>query len=101
MKNIFKYSLALLTVVLGFASCDSEKDENYQPASISGSQVFFANDLQTKYEISPDANSFAVTISRGAAAGALSVPLKVTQSEGSIFTVPSTVNFADGADCLW
>ena len=97
MKNIFKYSLALLTVVLGFASCDSEKDENYQPASISGSQVFFANDLQTKYEISPDANSFAVTISRGAASGALNVPLKVTQSEGSIFTVPSTVNFADGA----
>lgn len=96
MKNIFKYSLALLTVVLGFASCDSEKDENYQPASISGSQVFFANDLQTKYEISPDANSFAVTISRGAASGALNVPLKVTQSEGSIFNVPTSVSFADG-----
>ena len=96
MKNIFKYSLALLTVVLGFASCDSEKDENYQPASISGSQVFFANDLQTKYEISPDANSFAVTISRGAASGALNVPLKVTQSEASIFNVPTSVSFADG-----
>lgn len=96
MKNLFKYSLALLTVILGFASCDSEKDENYQPASISGSQVFFANGLQSKYEISPDANSFAVTISRGAASGALSVPLKVTQSEGSIFTVPTTANFADG-----
>lgn len=96
MKNIFKYSLALLTVILGFASCDSEKDENYQAASISGSQVFFANDLQTKYEISPDANSFAVTISRGAASGALNVPLKVTQSEGSIFNVPTSVSFADG-----
>ena len=96
MKNIFKYSLALLTVVLGFASCDSEKDANYNPASISGSQVFFAEDLPTDYEISPNENNFAVKISRGAATGALTVPLNVTQSEGSIFTVPTSVSFAEG-----
>jgi hypothetical protein len=96
MKNIFKYSLALLTVILGFVSCDSERDDNYQPASISGKQVFFANGLPTKYEISPDANSFSVSISRGDTVGALTVPLNVTLGEGSIFTVPSSVTFAAG-----
>lgn len=95
MNKIFKYSLALLTMVVGFTAC-SDSDDNYQPASVSGYQVFFSNTLQSQYEISTSATSFTVPISRGIAAGAITVPLTVTQSEGSIFTVPTSVSFNDG-----
>ena len=95
MNKLFKYSLALLTMAVAFTAC-SDSDDNYQPGSASGSQVFFNNTLQSQYEITGDANSFTVPIQRANTSGTITVPLTVTMSEGSIFTVPSSVTFNDG-----
>ena len=95
MKNIFKYSLALLTVVLGFASCDSEKDENYEPAAASGSQVYFSNETPATVNITKDATSFSIPVLRVNTAGDLSVAITATDESG-IFTIPSSVSFKDG-----
>ena len=95
MKNIFKYSLALLTVVLGFASCDSEKDANYEPAAASGSQVYFSNETPATVNITKDATSFSIPVLRVNTAGALSVAITATDESG-IFTIPSSVSFKDG-----
>lgn len=97
MNKIFKYSMVLLMTVVGFVAC-SDDDDNYQPGTVSGSQVFFSNKLPAQYEISTTATSFNVPISRGNALGAITVPLTVTQSEGSIFTVPTSVSFNDGQE---
>ena len=64
MKNIFKYSLALLTVILGFVSCDSEKDDNYQPAVISGAQVYFSNDIATTVNLTFSDTKFSIPVVR-------------------------------------
>ena len=95
MKNIFKYSLALLTVVLGFASCDSEKDANYEPAAASGSQVYFSNETPATVNITKDATSFSIPVLRVNTAGDLSVAITATDESG-IFTIPSSVSFKDG-----
>jgi hypothetical protein len=95
MKNIFKYSLALLTVVLGFASCDSEKDANYEPAAASGSQVYFSNETPATVNITKDATSFSIPVLRVNTAGDLSVAITATDESG-LFTIPSSVSFKDG-----
>ena len=95
MKNILKYSLFALTVLCGFNAC-SEKDE-YEAASISGQQVFFAKGLESQYEIKIDQTSFVVPISRYESAETTTVPLVVKMNDASIFTVPSSVTFEAGS----
>jgi hypothetical protein len=97
MKNIFKYSLALLTVVLGFASCDSEKDENYQPAVASGAQVYFANDLANTVNLTFSDTKFSVPVSRANKGEAVTVNITKEDADG-LFTVPTSVSFAAGED---
>jgi hypothetical protein len=97
MNKIFKYSLALLVLTAGFVAC-SDDDDNYQAATVSGPQVFFDYTLKSKIEISNTASSFTIPVSRGDKSGTLSVPLQVTSSEGSIFSVPTSISFADGAE---
>ncbi|MBQ8657334.1 MAG: hypothetical protein IJ527_09855 [Prevotella sp.] len=94
MKNIFKYSLTLLTVLLGFTAC-SDSDDNYQPASISGPQVFFDKDLTTTVNLTFDDTSFKVPVSRGNAAEAVTVNLTKVDEE-NLFNVPASVTFNAG-----
>ena len=97
MKKSFIYTMLLTVgVMLGITACSS--DNNWQPGSVSGQQVFFSNNLGSSYEISPTENSFSVQVSRYDKSGALNVPLTVTMNEGSIFNVPTSVSFADGQD---
>ena len=97
MKKSFIYTMLLTVgVMLGITACSS--DNNWQPGSVSGQQVFFSNNLGSSYEISPTENSFSVQVSRYDKSGALNVPLTVTMNEGSIFSVPTSVSFADGQD---
>ena len=98
MKNIFKYSLALLTVVLGFASCDSEKDENYEPAVASGSQVFFSSELPTVVSTPISESSFTIPVSRYNTDGEQTVALNIKLAEGCIYTpADNKVTFAAGS----
>ncbi len=89
--------MVLLTLAISVASCsDSDNDNDYQPAVVSGPQVYFSKVLPSQYEISAKETSFAVAISRYDSTGTISVPLTVTMSEGSILNVPATIDFSDG-----
>ncbi|MBR1934335.1 MAG: hypothetical protein IJ841_11730 [Prevotella sp.] len=97
MKKIFRYAfLALLGITaLTLGSCTESYEYDATPAA-SGSQVYFSNELPSQVEISPDATSFAVAISRVDSTDAITVPLQSTITAGSIFSVPSQVSFAAG-----
>lgn len=95
MNKLFKYSLALLTVVIGFASCSSDSDDNYQKASVSGPQVFFSKNMSTVVNLTFDDTSFKVPISRGNDAEAVTVALS-KEDEENLFNVPASVSFAAG-----
>jgi len=97
MKKSYIYTMLLTVgVMLGITACSSDND--WQPGSVSGQQVFFSNELGSKYEISNTESSFTIPVSRQSTSGALSVPLKVTMSAGSIFSLPESVSFADGSN---
>jgi hypothetical protein len=96
MKNLFKYSLVLLSVALGFVACNDD-DDDYKPGvPTSTQQVFFSNAQKKSVEISPDTTCFTFPIMRNDASAELNVPLTVTITEGSIFNAPSSVSFAAG-----
>ena len=78
---------------LTMASCSSE--DEYQWATVSGSQVFFSDELPSQYEIDPAGTSFNVPISRADASGSLTVNLTST-SENPMYSVPSSVTFDAG-----
>ncbi len=97
MKNIFKYSLALLTVILGFVSCDSEKDDNYQPAVISGAQVYFSNDIATTVNLTFSDTKFSIPVVRATKGEAVTVNITKEDAD-NLFTVPASISFAEGKD---
>ena len=97
MKKIFSFSVALLTLALGFVACNDDDDDYQAGVPTSTQQVYFSNAMKTTIEISPSESSFQLPILRGNAAGALTVALNVTVPEGSIFSAPSQVSFADGS----
>ena len=94
MKKTFLYSLALLAVVMGFVAC-SDDDDNYTPATVSGPQVFFNNELSKTVNISGDATSFTIPVSRYNDAEAVTVNIAKTDTAG-LFNVPTSISFAPG-----
>lgn len=95
MNKIFKYSLMFLAAGFAFASCSDKYEYTPAPAP-SGAQVYFSNEMSDIIELSKSESSFKVTVLRAATEGEISVPVKATMPEGSIFNVPATVSFADG-----
>lgn len=98
MKKIFKYSLLLLAAGLVFTACkDDNEAGKLDPVVLSGPQTYFNNEMDDVIEISKEESSFTVTINRQNAEGEVTVPIKATMPEGSIYTVPATVTFPAGA----
>lgn len=98
MKKIFKYSLLLLAVGMVFTACkDDDSAGKLDPVVLSGPQTYFNNEMADVIEISKEESSFTVTINRQNSVGEAIVPITATMPEGSIFTVPATVTFPDGA----
>lgn len=97
MNKIIRYAkiaiAALVTVAMGACTSDYEYDT---PEALKGAQVYFSNTLPSKIEVNKEAGNFDVTLSRQNTEGELTVPLMFTADEGNIYTVPSTVTFADG-----
>ena len=97
MNKIFRYAkiavAALVTVAMGACTSDYEYDT---PEALKGAQVYFSNTLPSKIEVNKESGNFDVTLSRQNTEGELTVPLVFTADEGNIYTVPSTVTFADG-----
>ncbi len=96
MNKIFKYGLLLLAAGFAFTAC-SDEDEATKSVVLTGPQTYFSNEMASVVEISKATNSFTVTLNRQNTDGELSVPLKATMPDGSIFTVPTTATFADGS----
>lgn len=77
------------------AACTSDYEYD-TPEALKGAQVYFSNTLPSKIEVNKESGNFDVTLSRQNTKGELTVPLMFTADEGNIYTVPSTVTFADG-----
>ena len=100
MKINRLYIAFLGMLALTLASCSS--DDDYQRATVSGAQVYFPNTLGSTIETPADANSFTVPVNRINTSGALTVPLTITMSDGSIYTpAAQQVSFADGANTAY
>ncbi|MBR1790838.1 MAG: hypothetical protein IJ754_03670 [Bacteroidaceae bacterium] len=95
MNKILKYSLMLLAVGCAFTACKDEDDQR-PIIPVEGPQVFFSSELPETIELSKSTNSFSIPVTRVDSVGALTVPVTVTLPDGSIFTAPKSVTFADG-----
>lgn len=91
LNKIYLSLIAMLSLLM--TACSSD---DYDWATVSGNQVYFSNELDSIIEISPKSTTFEVPISRVKTDEAITVPLKVEQESGSIFTVPSSVEFKAG-----
>ena len=86
--------LPLLAVLTG---CESEAEYTAAEA-LTSAQVFFDNELPSTQNIDINATSFDVPVNRANTKGELTVAISSEQDEDNIFTIPTSVTFADGAD---
>lgn len=100
MKNIGKYLLSIGVFALLFASCKEDIPEREASPEVSSDciGVYFPSANQLEYELDPiDPTTVTVTVARKVTSGAVSVPLTVVSNDDNIFTIPASVDFADGA----
>lgn len=91
IKNLFYVLAATLTL----ASCSDDMD--YTPApKETGPAVYFSSDAEEVIEIAVDATSVTIPVYRMDAAAQMTVAIDHTQPAGNLFTVPSSVTFAEG-----
>ena len=92
-------SLFVLSILLGFAACTEEA--KYDPAEVPGNaQIYFPNTMPSKVELSQNINvkSYDVELRRIDKTNAITVNLTVKNENPNIFTIPTSVNFAAGAE---
>ena len=98
MKKYIKSIMMLFIGMVVVTACSNKDDDDYTWATVSGEQVFFSTDLSASVETPTDVNNFTVTLNRIKTDGELTVPLKITTSDGCIYTpAANQVTFADGA----
>lgn len=99
MKRINTLLLALLSVVtLTLTSCNDSIE--YTPVGpVEGAGVYFPTSTRTSYELEGTSGSITLDVMRTDSVGAIDATLTTTFTEGgeSVFSVPGTVSFADGA----
>lgn len=102
MKLYNLLTVSAFSLILACAAgCTKEVD--YEPAvTPTGAQIFFASDAPSTYSLDEGQNSVIVDVNRLSKGGAVSANIQANASVGgeatSIFTIPSTVSFADGAE---
>ena len=96
MKNLFKYTFVALAGLMGMVFSACTNDYTYDPATVSGNQVYFSDQLPAVHDITVKASSFDVEVLRVDTKDAITVPLTVTKPDNSIFTIPNSVSFAPG-----
>ena len=99
MNKILKSTFVALIATMGLTMTSCVSEYGYDGASATGEQVYFGADMGKVIETPKSASSFSVMVRRINTHGALTVPVTITQSEGSIYTpAAQEVTFADGAD---
>lgn len=96
MKKVLKFSYMVLLSLMAFAISSCTSDYDYKGAPKVANEVYFSNTQESTIQLSKSNSSFDITLHRVSKDGELTVPLTYTADEGSIFTVPSSVTFADG-----
>ncbi len=95
IKNILS-AMLLLALPLAFTACGD--DEEYSPADKPvNAQVYFPTSNGETGDLSKDKTSFDVTLMRAKTDEAITVPITAT-GDGSFFTIPTSVSFAQGVD---
>jgi len=92
-KSIYKLVMALFAIV-AFTAC-SDSDNDYQKATVTGNQVYFANTLPSTINISFDESTFEIPILRYVADEAITVNLELEDTTG-FYSIPASVSFAQG-----
>lgn len=97
MNKIFSYCTIFIFMALALIMGACTEEYEYSAATAEGEQVYFKTTLASNYDLDPAKNSFAVQINRIQSKGELTVKINAVTKEGTIYTVPETVTFADGA----
>ena len=95
MKSINKLfgTFAAVCLLLGGAACTDEVE--YTGAELqTASQPYFPTNLASQIDLTSDATSFTVQVSRMAAGSELTIDLAKSGDEDCLFTVPATATFA-------
>lgn len=93
LNKIYIAFAALFSMVL--ASCSS--DDEYTPAEqLKNAQVYFSNELASSINLSLDKTSIEIPVSRVKTDEALSVNVVATVEGSEYYTIPTSVNFAQG-----
>lgn len=97
MKNILKYSLMLMVLVAGFASCADEY-KSYTPATADTDQVYFSNDLIPVFELADfTENQIVIPVTRQKTNDEITVQLGLID-ESNFYTLQTKqVTFPAGA----
>ncbi len=98
MNKIFSYCATLLFSVLAVSLTSCTEEYEYTGASVEGEQVYFSSALSSTVELSVSESSFVIPVNRVNTSGGLTVDLNVTVPEGSNYTIPTSVTFADGSN---
>lgn len=110
MKNINKFILGLMGIcalTLGSCTDDVPSDNLGKSPAVEGEGVFFPKSMKTSYSLTdedPDATATSgvikLPIQRTAGDAAVTIELKAEMdaATASVFTVPGTVQFAEGKD---
>lgn len=96
MRKLIRLSYLALVGILVAALSACSSDFDYTGAAVPANQVYFSNTEPSTIEIDKNAGSFNITLHRVDSVGELNVPLTFTPGEGNIYTVPTSVTFADG-----
>ncbi len=99
MKKIFKYSLALLTMALGFTACSDSDDDSYKRGDWNAAgdyaNIYFESS-SSSVELDPaDPTEYTFKVYRRNTANALSLQFEVTENTDNVFSVGSA-DFAAG-----
>lgn len=96
INNNFLGILSALCLFVGLGACTDEVE--YTGATPQdATQAYFPTNLPTQIDLADDAVTFTVEVSRMEAGSELTVNLKKSGDEKSLFTVPATVTFAADA----
>ncbi len=87
--------MLMFIAAVGFTAC-SDSDDDYKWATVSGEQVYFANTLPAKYDVSIEDSTLTIELSRVNTATALTADITIADTTGT-YSIPSSVTFPAGS----
>lgn len=89
--------IGAVSLLLGATACTEEVE--YTPAELQNArQAYFPSDLASQIDLTADATSFTIELSRMVTGEELTVDLTASDDEEGLFSVPATATFAADAD---